>query len=230
MKEGLRLKDIGSTGSSWDTTQKEAWWEADIDDWVVSLRLAESRGHLVATEVRIFPDNKDLDREPGEWSHEVSEDAASIPSNILRKANVASQLRKARAAFATDADEIDWNTLERYQDLSLLNSIAIDVGFTDLSKLEKPTEHERRPGRKGHPDIYYARYALAYVRAYRDPATSHKPNAVVGKRKNESTQFVSDTIVKARRRGLLTDPPGPGQPGGELTEKAIKLLREFGEM
>ena len=108
-----------------------------------------------------------------------------------------------------------------------MNSAAIDIGFTDLSKLDQPTEHERRPGRKGHPDWHYAEFAYYYVQALRDPNTAHKPVASVADLRSESRQYVADTIAEARKRGLLTDAPKPAQAGGELTRKALRILQEL---
>ena len=226
MTEGLRLKTIGNTGSSWDTTQSEAWWETRVDDWTISLRLAESKGHLVVTEVRIFPYEGGSDRQPGEWSQEPPKRASSIPSAILRKANIARRLQEARAEFEREIDQIDRSELLMYEGLPLLDTSAVAVGFTDLSKLGLPTRHERRPGRKGHGDRHYAEYAYAYDKAAKDPKTAHKPVKVVAELMGESSQFVGETIAEARKRGLLTPAPKPGQPGGELTEKARRILNE----
>ena len=80
MPQGLRLREMNGNGSSWTTSQCELWWEDVIDDWVISLRLAERDGHLIATEVRIFPDNRDPDNEAGEWNHDTPDQAAYPPS------------------------------------------------------------------------------------------------------------------------------------------------------
>lgn len=227
MPQGLRQHELNKTGSSWTTSQHELWWEDIIDDWIVSLRLAERDGHLIATEVRIFPDDGDPHREAGEWDHNTPKEVAHVPSDILRKANVATQVSKARAALARDADTINWDLLKSYQDLSLLKSLALDAGFTDLTQLDKPTHAERRPGRRGHPDEHYLRFAAAYEAAFKNPETTHKPIAAVAEQINESRQYVSDMIAESRKRGLLLPAPSKGQPGGELTQNAHRLLREL---
>jgi hypothetical protein len=78
----------------------------------------------------------------------------------------------------------------------------------------------RRPGRKGRPDIFYARLAAQYVDICRTSSTPTKDLALT---RNFSSSSTRDLLNQARSRGLLTRPP-KGLSGGELTKKAEDLL------
>gem|GEM_PF-6730622 len=93
----------------------------------------------------------------------------------------------------------------------------------------KPT---KRPGRRGRPVEYYARWAQRYVDACR---TSSKPvadlvaeeNAKPGVVELVTPASVKAIINKARTvHGLLTDAP-EGRAGGELTPKALEVLSKM---
>jgi hypothetical protein len=96
----------------------------------------------------------------------------------------------------------------------------------------------RRPGRGGRPNAYYALWAEAYVRLVaagsRRPIVELAADPVVplegrlSSADDASVASVRDIIATARDRGLLTDAP-PGRPGGSLTPKARRLLRQISE-
>jgi hypothetical protein len=80
----------------------------------------------------------------------------------------------------------------------------------------------RRPGRIGRPDVWYAQVADRYVQLLR---SSDTPTKTLAEEMYISASSARDVLSEARRRGLLTRPPVRGRPGGELTEKASKLLQ-----
>ena len=89
------------------------------------------------------------------------------------------------------------------------------------------SERVRSPskGRK-RTDLDLARWARSYADlvAAGDP----HPNATLKKRHRMETEAVAEIIRKCRGRGLLTRPSGgsaAGRAGGELTPKAIELLK-----
>jgi hypothetical protein len=86
---------------------------------------------------------------------------------------------------------------------------------------------DARPGRRGRADIEYAEYAAEYAVLVADGAIH--PVATLAERRNYSRQTVSNALYEARRRGLLTEPPVRGRAGGQLTAKALGLLREAHE-
>ena len=79
-----------------------------------------------------------------------------------------------------------------------------------------------RVGRRGRDDLYYARWAAAYADALAD---SPRPVAALAAAHNLSPSQIRNLIHACRRRGLLTASP-PGRPGGDLTPRAVQLLKE----
>jgi hypothetical protein len=85
-----------------------------------------------------------------------------------------------------------------------------------------------RVGRVGRPDIEYAHTAQQYVRL---TGLSARPVADLAAEMGLDAGQVRGLLGEARRRGLLTASPTAsngdkrgGRAGGQLTEKAIKLL------
>lgn len=76
-----------------------------------------------------------------------------------------------------------------------------------------------RPGRRGHPDQYYARLAVDYEVWQR----TGECLATLAKREHLSASALRAALGTARRRGLLTSAP-PGRAGGKATEIAKVLL------
>jgi hypothetical protein len=76
-----------------------------------------------------------------------------------------------------------------------------------------------RPGRRGRSDLSYARWAAHYVKLEGRP----KRLQVLARQHKVKEQTARDILYQARRRGLLTEAP-PGKAGGELTDKARKIL------
>lgn len=84
-----------------------------------------------------------------------------------------------------------------------------------------------RPGRRGRSDLYYALTAQEYVlslTAEPDTPIRHMTNEAGG---HVTADELRARLRRARERGLLTSAP-PGRPGGELTEKAERLLQDAG--
>ncbi len=79
-----------------------------------------------------------------------------------------------------------------------------------------------RVGRRGRDESYYARWAAEYVGAL---TRSGNPAADLAARHNLSASQVRNLVHACRKRGMLTAAP-PGRAGGELTARAIELLKE----
>lgn len=77
-----------------------------------------------------------------------------------------------------------------------------------------------RPGRAGRPLVEYARIAADYV-ALSGSGTATRDLA---EKRGYSTRQVRAWLTRARDEGLLTRAPR-GRSGGELTEKALELLK-----
>lgn len=82
----------------------------------------------------------------------------------------------------------------------------------------------RRPGRAGNGIDHYLDWAIAY--AEKVEAGERHAIVALSDEHGKTRQYVRDTITDARRRhGLLTK-PGQGKAGGQLTDKALKLIGE----
>jgi hypothetical protein len=79
-----------------------------------------------------------------------------------------------------------------------------------------------RPGRRGRPDIEYARLARLYLDFCHKSTTPMKDMAA---HQGYTEHALRNLLYEARHRGLLTDAP-KGRYGGELTDKAVHLLEE----
>ena len=92
-------------------------------------------------------------------------------------------------------------------------SIDLDVDLKEFAR-------NRRPGRSGRPDVFYARLAAEYVELL---ATSSTPTKDLAERHHYSATSMRDYLNQARSRGLLTRSQR-GRAGGQLTERAGRLL------
>jgi hypothetical protein len=100
-------------------------------------------------------------------------------------------------------------------------SVAPNLGIQ--FEIDRAEFHEqRRPGRRGRSDLFYAEVAARYVEFTRSSSTATKDLAGA---LQSSPSSARDLLSEARRRNLLTRPPVKGRQGGELTEKAIEILR-----
>jgi hypothetical protein len=93
-------------------------------------------------------------------------------------------------------------------------------------RLTKGFAESRRPGRRGRDDVEYAAVADVYIKHVR--LNSSAPVERAAEELNYSTSTVRALLNKARNRGLLTR-AGPGRAGGDLTEKAKRLLAKHSE-
>jgi hypothetical protein len=110
--------------------------------------------------------------------------------------------------------------------LSMIRAGESSTGAKDAKTwLSPPREWVKqlavRPGRRGHSDFDYALTAAQYV----ERLGSKTPLADLAKHLDVSQSQARSMLGKARHLGLLTEPPVRGRAGGELTAKAIEILR-----
>jgi hypothetical protein len=79
-----------------------------------------------------------------------------------------------------------------------------------------------RVGRRGRDDRFYARWAAEYADAL---TRSPNPVAEMAGRHHLSASQVRNLVHACRNKEMLTAAP-PGRAGGELTARAIELLKE----
>lgn len=137
---------------------------------------------------------------------EVAADGDGLTVRALRSLPLGDMQDKARDLVAAQSKE--W----------------IDSGVQMLVEwagtLTDDFDERPRPGRAGRPDRSYAVLAQRYATL----GGSNRVQQLAGET-NYSPSRVAGLIHEARRRGLLTAGP-PGRAGGELTEKARRLLTE----
>jgi hypothetical protein len=84
-----------------------------------------------------------------------------------------------------------------------------------------------KPGRRGRPDLHYARAALDYVEALEAAPRAPVRYLIEQAGGHMTADEIKARVRRARERGLLTKAT-KGRAGGRLTSKARKLLREAG--
>lgn len=197
--------------------RREIWVETPVErGWVAAYRIVLRERQPLVAEVRVFPDEPGHDA--GRWSEEADTvSPGGVPGRALPKL----RLRDAMILFPQVIER--WNRASGGR----LGTQVLGRFATSGS----PEAVPRRPGRAGRPDRYYAIWANAYVDRLREgSATPVKdlttaPPVVLGVGAGEASEAtIRDTLTEARERGLLTSSPR-GKAGGELTPKALRLLR-----
>lgn len=99
----------------------------------------------------------------------------------------------------------------------------VTLGGIDPAQFSDNTTRSRR-GRPPFSDEFLAWAALIYAQAVEsgDPSPV---KTVTEKLDDPEPRRVAQVIQKARERGFLTQAPAKGIAGGELTEKAIEVLK-----
>lgn len=132
-----------------------------------------------------------------------------------------------RSVSATMLRELPYGELERAAkarataDLTYL-ATSDEVDAADKKRFAAMQESMRGGRLPSRDDLFYAQLARDYVRALRGAA----PIKAVAAKWYKAPRTVQNALTEARGRGLLTDSPEPGKPGGQLTSKAKKILRE----
>ena len=174
-----------------------------LGEWVVDYTVVSQDGDPVISELHISAGDIDDPDQPGRVP------PGGISARLLRRLRPAAALRYARSALAERARPED----------PLADAVALH-GYRELA-----LEGDRRPGRRGRTDRFYAEIAAAYVQVM--DAESLHPVKDVAERMNYSRARIRDLLGEARRRGLLTG-TSRGRAAGRLTDKARRAL-ESGE-
>lgn len=203
---------------------REVWLKVPISDeeaWIAAYRLVPREGRPVVAEVRVFPAEKGR-RKGGCWSvedlgHEAPVPPGGVPSALLRDVKIDQHLKEYWP-------KIIRQIRRQYGDDAVFGSggMASRHGFTQVAE-----EVRRRTGRRGHDDLFYARFASGYIDQL--ARRSSTPTRDLAESLHYSQSYVRDVISRARKRGLLTQSPR-GRPGGQLTEKALQVLEQAGDV
>jgi len=164
---------------------------------------------------------------PGSGWSEIAENvpAGGVPSRLLRAINVGQLAELAQREGSKRAGFLD-GVAGRFEtagrgDLAghYRDELTESLGLTGAPA--------QKPGRRGNGIEHYLVWARRY--ALMTSTTRSPIKALAAKHANEiggaeNVTFVRDTITDARRRyGLLTS-TGQGRAGGQLTEKAQRLV------
>ncbi|MGH2597262.1 MAG: hypothetical protein ACRDH7_15065 [Actinomycetota bacterium] len=198
----------------------EPWIEVQVEpQWMAAYRIVVKDGRPVVAEVRLFP-SEDDHRIPGRWSNKPD----AVPEGGLSG-------RAIRQLRLKDPIGLLPKLMQNIRRRHGQEAAAQLLGRFGLDR--KVPIAPRRPGRAGRPDLFYARWAAAYVALVE--AGSRQPvkdlaedppipiEGYVSKGQHASVESVRGIINEARKRRLLTRPP-PGKPGGRLTAKAKTIL------
>jgi hypothetical protein len=168
--------------------------------WRARYTLVPQDGQAVVAELRVFREEQLDPPLP----------RGGLTSRLLRQIPITAHLRIARKTWQQREDEGRNLFGLRYDSLGAW-------GFTRAA-LQDPL----RPGRKGHPDLLYAKLSSDYVREL--ARGTRNPVASIARRQHFSPSWVSQLIVRCRQKGFLTAAP-VGRAGGQLTEAALAVLR-----
>ncbi len=189
---------------------EEAWLEVELEGgWIAAYRLISQEGQPVVGEVRVFP-NENAPRRAGRWSAERLGSQApvpfgGVPARILRQLRVREHLSLLH------------DIAEAHQQFQSFRINLLDHGFERVA---------REAGRRGRSDRFYAEIASAYVQlvSERNPIQQLREQLEHEQGLHFAEATIRDFVNQARSRDLLTRSP-KGRPGGELTPKALDLLR-----
>lgn len=194
----------------------QTWWQQRIQvngepaDWVAAYRLLPGTDGPVIAEVRVFP--FEAGATGGQWSAEKLGDDAKCPPGGVP----ASVLRAVKLSTP-------WAHLARAEREAVLRSWGERADSpVFIKRLDELTE--RGSSSAGERLLRLAQVARAYAEAAASDENRSSPRRAAAEATNYSPDHVRDLIRDARQEGLLTPPPGPRRPGGELTEKAKAIL------
>ena len=197
----------------------DTWIEVPLDeDWIAALRIRfETLDRCVVAELRVFPGTPDEDRMPGEWSDERYESGAPIPPGGVPTGKI----RKLKLREYADL-------FTRY-DARSSTTVSARLPAELWSTQQEERAERQRPGRRPPTDLECATFAQMYTEACdKEPGY---PSAELTRRlkreakKPDNQHTVKGRIKQVRRRGFLTT-NGRGRAGGQLTEKAERLLAQ----
>lgn len=187
--------------------------------WALVLRLVPSlmRGPLVR-ELRVLP----LEDLPADLAQRVAVDGLAWAQQVLHEGAYESDDAPGAGVTAALLQRLP-QMIRRCQ--IEYGHLAESEGWTPESGLgAAPAPPARyRPGVRGHGEAFYAGVAAAYVRLI--AAGERSPVEALAAKYGRERDTVDGWLRKARKHGLLTS-VGRGSRGGQLTDKALEVLRE----
>lgn len=182
----------------------ELWVEmTEADGWVIAYRIVPREGAPVVAELRVFP--AEGRARAGEWSGRGEDvPVGGVPMGLVHRVTVAPV----------------WKLLDRFRRDQGERPFGRDL-YRAMQMRPAPETSSRRPGPRPVSDLELLQAVVPYVEG--------ESKATVAKRLGKSVGTVTDYIYRARtERGLLTETK-QGKRGGDLTEEALRILRDEGK-
>ena len=211
---GVELKSVCERYGIGTVKTGEYWVEFPLDEqWIAACRMFAQDGQPVVGELRIFPSETSRPVCGGRWSAEILGDMAKVPpggltARLLRKVRIGGHVQHFTKSLKDSIfgwERIKW---QRWP--------PVRAGFVP------PVDRNiRRLGRKGKPDLFYAKIAKVYVSWLQ--SGSRKPVEKIAEARNLDSKRVRAMIHQARKRNLLTL-GRQGRPGGSLTDRCREVL------
>jgi hypothetical protein len=210
----------------WSVETSELWGRSTHGAWDLRARIESQDGSPVIAELRVLPSPSDR------WVKGLASNPPETPpggltTRALRGMTLGDLLRFVSEELAAT---VEFES-EKNPDAPVFHpaeSRRFNWQDFDPGTLDAP----RAPGRKGHPDSFYAAVAAAYLQALRAGSTAPVEDTAQSLNEDWRTAYkppyFRDLLAEARRRELLTRPPA-GRAGGELTDKGHAALKEGGE-
>ena len=195
-------------------------WLEDVlpEGWMVAYRIAPDQGgRPVIAEAREYPGMPNRFPNAGEWSG----DPAEVPDWGLR----ARLLKKLRPATTIRSFPDLYGTLKAvWGEDAFFGKKSLWVRHGLSSTNPEPHSHVGRP--QAYDLTFYAVLARDYVRIRN--GGSRRTMQELAKRRKTPAATVRNWRRTALNKGLLTESP-PGVAGGQLTPRAIEVLKAAGE-
>lgn len=188
---------------------RDTWIQQDMGEWRAVFRIVSSQNGIpVIAELRIFPKESDkAGVNVEEWSGCYVGNRAVVPSVGITSKLLLKDVKIREAISETVS------IMRQKFDADLTGGPL--AGFWP----RRPAARAKRGGRAPLTDEFLARLAYTYVRAL----IGSYPVRVTAKTHGIEAEQASYWICVARKRKLLTRTENT-QPGGQLTEKARRVL------
>ena len=207
------------------------------DGWAYEMQLERQNGRWVVAQLRLFPDSGELElkrlilRTKFDISVGTIDEAAISARKLAHLARAQPQPKRRVAVppgglTTRHLRRIPFGRSSGTSALAELDSLAEKLASihrrrADLDTQEKALDRTVKGLRRG--DARLAQIASCYVKVLGEG--SRRANVEVARQLQMKVSQVRDAVHLARKNGLLTAARKQGAPEGELTPKAIALLK-----
>lgn len=194
--------------------------------WAYEMQLERQNGCWVVSQLRVFPDpgdDLDLERLLDQTKFWMEVGMADWAADWARElARFARARPQQQVAAHVPVGGLTARGLRRIP-FGKVNRVHTAAGRVWPRMAKSLRRSYDRQNRLGRGDVRLARIARLYVQALE--GRSRTPTVDVARQVRMKDSQVRDATHLARRRGLLSATRKQGRPGGELTAKAVELLK-----